>query len=134
MVGAMDTPPRIISATPGAGQPLVGFAVPGACLWWYLGILLGELSNLLLSLGHVMSQQKGARRVPVLQQWGEGVGVPWQHPQTMPLQDRDVPSPCRDSLAAGSPCLHAGGCQQPSKKWVPVPAAPDQHRFVVAAG
>lgn len=92
MVGAMDTPPRSIPATPGAGQPLVGFAVPGACPCWYLGILLGELSNLLLSLGHAMSQQKGARRAPVLQQWGEGVGVPWEHPQTMPLQDRDVPT------------------------------------------
>lgn len=86
MVGAMDTPPRSIPATPGAGQPLVGFAVPGACPCWYLGILLGELSNLLLSLGHVMSQQKGARRAPVLQQRGEGVGVPWEHPQTVPLQ------------------------------------------------
>lgn len=133
MVGAMDTPPRSIPATPGPGQPLVGFAVPGACPWWYLGILLGELSNLLLSLGHVISQQKGARRAPVLQQWGEGVGVTWEYPQTVPLQDRDAP-PCRDSLAAGCPCLHAESCQQPRKGWVPVPAAQDQHRFVVAVG
>lgn len=55
----------------------------------YLGILLGELSDLLLGLDHVVSQQEGAGWASVLQQGSEGVGVPWKHPQTVPLQDRD---------------------------------------------
>lgn len=53
---------------------------------WYLGILLGELSDLLLGLGHVVSQKEGAGGAPVLQERGEGVGVPREHPQTVPLQ------------------------------------------------
>lgn len=52
----------------------------------YLSILLGELGDLLLGLSHVVPHQQGAGWAPVLQQWGEGVGVPWQHPQAMPLQ------------------------------------------------
>lgn len=110
MVGAMDTPPWSIPASP------VGFAVPRACPWWYLGILLGELSNLLLSLGHVMSQQKGTRRAPVLQQWGEGVGVPWEHPQTVPLQGRDVPT-------AGPPLQGQPGSRAPLLARWELPAA-----------
>lgn len=58
----------------------------GQVLPSYLSILLGELGNLPLGLGHIMAHQKGAGRAPVLQQRGEGVGVPWQHPQPMPLQ------------------------------------------------
>lgn len=89
MVGVMGAPPRSIPAAP------LGRAAPwGLCRarhvsLQYLRILLGELSDLLLGLGHVMPQQEGARGAPVLQQWGEGVGVPWEHPQTMPLQDGD---------------------------------------------
>lgn len=56
---------------------------------WYLGILLGELSDLPLGLGHVVPQKEGAGGAPVLQEWSEGVGVPREHPQTMPLQDKD---------------------------------------------
>lgn len=89
MVGAMDNPPRSIPAT------LLGRAVPrglchaGCVPPQYLGILLGELSNLPLGLGHIVPQQKGAGGATVLQQRGEGVGVPREHPQSMPLQDRD---------------------------------------------
>lgn len=61
-----------------------------------------------------MSQQKGARRAPVLQQWGEGVGVPWEHSQTVPLQDRDVPT-AGTAWQHGPPACMVGVASSPEK-------------------
>ena len=89
MVGATDTSPRSIPAAP------LGRAAPwGLCHArhmppQHLCILPRELSDLPLRLGCVVPQQEGARGAPVLQQRCEGVGVPWEHPQAVPLQDRD---------------------------------------------
>lgn len=96
----------------------------------YLSILLGELGDLPLGLGHVVPQQEGAGRAPVLQQRGEGVGVPREHPEAMPLRDTEGSETRRQQC-------HPAMCQEVLVAQLgtgTVPAAPARCRSAAAAG